>query len=93
MEKYAYEYRVHNAIISYLDINENNFYKVENTVDGKEIVTARGWDDLSQVINLYEESDIPVTKSLILQYIQHKDVATHFANYYDLYNKYKRLSY
>ncbi|MGI6349000.1 MAG: AAA family ATPase [Eubacteriaceae bacterium] len=89
-KKYAYEYRVHNAIISYLDINENNFYKVENTVDGKEIVTARGWDDLSQVINLYEESDIPVTKSLILQYIQHKDVATHFANYYDLYNKYKK---
>lgn len=89
-KKYAYEYRVHNAIISYLDINENNFYKVENTVDGKEIVTARGWDDLSQVINLYEESSIPVTKSLVMQYIQHKDVATHFTNYYELYNKYKK---
>lgn len=88
-KKYAYEYNVHNAIISYLDINENNFYKVENTVEGKEIVTARGWDDLSQVITMYEQLNIRVKKSLIMQYIQHKDVAAHFANFYELYNKYK----
>lgn len=89
-KKYAYEYRIHSAITSYLDIHENNFYRVENTVDGKEIVTARGWDDLSQVITMYEELNIKIKKSLIQQYIQHKDVAAHFANYYELYNKYKQ---
>lgn len=89
-KKYAYEYHVHNAITSYLDIHENNFYRVENTVEGKEIVTARGWDDLSQVITMYEELNLKVKKSLIQQYIQHKDVAAHFANFYELYNKYKQ---
>jgi len=88
-KKYAYEYNINSAIISYLDINENNFYRVENTVNGKEIVTARGWDDLSQVITMYEKLNIKVKKSLIMQYIQHKDVAAHFANFYELYNKYK----
>jgi hypothetical protein len=87
-KKYAYEYNVHNAIISYLDINENNFYKVENTVEGKEIVTAKA-GRLSQVITMYEQLNIKVKKSLIMQYIQHKDVAAHFANFYELYNKYK----
>jgi cytidylate kinase len=89
-KRYATEYKLHNAIISYLDLNENNFYKVESTVDGKEIVTARGWDDLSQVIRMREELNMPVKKQLIMQYLQHRDVATHFANYYDLYNKYKK---
>ena len=42
---YAYENHIHSAILSYLDIKKENFYQIETTVDGKEIVTARGWED------------------------------------------------
>ena len=52
--KYAGQQKVHQAIISYLFVKKNNFYAVENTVDGKFFVTARGWEDLSRLLQSYE---------------------------------------
>ena len=45
--EYAGKRQVHGAILSYLTLKKENFYIVENTVDGKFFVTARGWEDLS----------------------------------------------
>jgi hypothetical protein len=59
------------------------------TVEGKSFVTARAWDDLSQMITLYEENDLTVDSALIGQYIQDEQIARDFANYYDLYRKYQ----
>ena len=75
--------------MSYLDIKKENFYQIETTVDGKEIVTARGWEDLSKLMQVYEQLDIPVDESVILQYIQNRRIAKDFANYLDLYKKYQ----
>ena len=86
---YAYKHETHAAILTYLDIRKEYFYKIEETVDGKNFVTARGWTDLSDIIKLYEQRDIPVDKKLIEQYIQNPEIAEDFATYYDLYNKYK----
>ncbi len=86
---YAYENQIHSAILSYLDIKKENFYQIETTVDGKEIVTARGWEDLSRLMQVYEQLDIPVDESVILQYIQNRRIAKDFANYLDLYKKYQ----
>ena len=86
---YAYEAGIHGAVISYLDIKKENFYQIETTVDGQEIVTARGWEDLSKLIQTYEALDIPVQESLIIQYIQNRRIAKDFANYFDLYKKYQ----
>ena len=58
-------------------------------MDGKEIVTARGWEDLSKLMQVYEQLDIPVDESVILQYIQNRRIAKDFANYLDLYKKYQ----
>jgi NTE family protein len=52
-------------------------------------VTARGWDDLSQMIKLYELHGIAVDERLIAQYLQNKQIAQDFAIYYDLYVKYR----
>ena len=41
---------------TYLDIKKSDFYQIENTVDGKSYVTARGWEDLSETMYLYEEN-------------------------------------
>ncbi len=91
-KEFAYEHGVHAAVLSYLS-NDNNytkrFYNVQSSVDGMYFVTARGWDDLSQMLQLYEEHDMPVDVSLIRQYIQNPEIASHFASYYDLYRKYR----
>lgn len=88
-KEFAYLSDTHSAIMSYLEIKKQNFYKIETTVDGKSFVTARGWDDLSQVMKLYEQHKLKIDERLISQYIQNKGIAEDFAAYYDLYNKYK----
>lgn len=88
-KEYAYNASVHPAVLSYLEIKKNNFYKVESTVSGKTFVTARGWDDLSQMIRLYEQNGLKVDEKLVRQYLQEKTIARDFAVYYDLFNKYR----
>lgn len=86
---YAEQKGLHNSIMSYLDIKKDDFYHIENTVDGKVYVTARGWEDLSEAIYLYEEKGFKTDEALIGQYIRDKRVAGEFATYYELYEKYK----
>ena len=43
-------------------------------------MTARGWEDLSKLMQVYEQLDIPVDESVILQYIQNRRIAKDFAN-------------
>lgn len=88
-KEYAYRKSVHPAILTYLDIKKGDFYLVETTVDGKRFVTARGWDDLSQMIRLYEQHKFKVDELLVTQYLQEPKIAKNFAIYYDLFNKYK----
>ena len=88
-KEYALKKRMHCSVVTYLDIKKDNFYKVETTVNGKSFVTARGWDDLSQMIKIYEKKKLKVDIKLIGQYIQNSAAARDFALYYDLYNKYK----
>lgn len=88
-KEYAYKKGIHGSILTFLEIKKNFFYVVETTVDRKSFVTARGWEDLSEMIKLYEKNDITVDLKLVSQYLQNPKVAKEFAVYYDLYNKYK----
>ncbi len=88
-KEYAYLKNVHPAILTYLDIKTLDFYSVETTINGKSFVTARGWDDLSTMIHIYEKKGIKVDELLVSQYLQNKKIAKNFAIYYDLFNKYK----
>ena len=89
-KSYAVSKDVHGAVTGFLDANKESFYKVETTAYGKNYVTARGWEDLSDMIRLYEEDGKTVSDSLICQYITDEKVVKEFSAYYDLYNKYKR---
>ena len=88
-KEYAMDRGVHPSISTYLDIKSNDFYRVETTVDGKSIVTARAWLNLSDMIRLYEQNGISVDEKMVSQYLQDKKVSKSFANYYDLFNKYR----
>lgn len=87
--EYALASGVHPAVITYLDVEQEHFYHLETTVEGKEFVTARGWDDLSSAIKLYEAQDLPVGEVLIGQYVQAPQIAKRFAVYYDLFTRYR----
>lgn len=88
-KEYAYRQGMHDAILSYLEIRKEHFYAMETTVDGKRFVTARGWEDLSTALQAYEALGLPVDEALIAQYLQHRKIAKDFANYLDLYRKYR----
>ena len=88
-KEYALRRGVHAAVTSYLDAKRENFYRVEQDVDGRRFITARGWVDLSDMLKLYEQNGIAADKLLFAQYIQDKDIAEDFAIYYELFNKYR----
>lgn len=88
-KEYAVNKNVHPVVTSYLSIKSNHFYSITTTVDGKSFVTARGWDDLSQMIILYEMNKIDVDYNLIAQYIQDEKIAKDFSHYYQLFHKYQ----
>ncbi|MCR5107353.1 MAG: AAA family ATPase [Lachnospiraceae bacterium] len=89
-KEYAKERGLHPAVTSFLDMKRDYFYRIENTVKGRSYVTARGWEDLSEIIKLYEEEELSVEDTLIGQYLTNETVVKEFSAYYDLFNKYKR---
>ena len=88
-KEYAIAHGVHQAVLTYLEIKKDDFYRVETTVDGKRFVTARGWVDLSDMMKLYEQRNYAVNEQLVRQYLQSPAVAKSFAIYYDLFSKYR----
>lgn len=86
---YARSRHIHGAILSYLELRPKNFYRVEADVDGLQFVTARGWEDLSILMQTYEEMGLPVDETVVGEFLHHKDVAEDAAAYFDLYRKYK----
>ncbi|MCR5618556.1 MAG: MoxR family ATPase [Lachnospiraceae bacterium] len=86
---YAREKNLHGAILAYLDVKKEDFYVMDMSPDGRAYVTARGWEDLSEMMKLSEDEKITVDETLISQYLRSERVAKDFAAYYDLYIKYK----
>lgn len=88
-KEYAREKRLNSAILSYLELRPKNFYRVEADVDGLQFVTARGWEDLGNLMDVYEELGIPVDEEIIHEFLRHEDVAEDVSAYFDLYKKYQ----
>lgn len=89
-KEYAYRHNLHGAIISYLDIKKENFYRIETSVDGMEFATARGWEDLSELLLVYEQLGLKLDREVVEQYIQLPRIARDFAGYLALYYKYQK---
>ena len=90
-KEYARAKGIHGAVVSYLDIKKDHFYRIETTVDGLQFATARGWEDLSEIILAYEKLGLKVDREVVGQYIQLPRIAKDFANYLELYYKYQRI--
>lgn len=90
-KEYARQKGLHGAVVSYLDIKKENFYRVETTAEGIQFATARGWEDLSELLTVYETLGLKMDREVVGQYIQMPRVARDFAGYLELYNKYRRI--
>lgn len=88
-KEYAREKRINGAILSYLELKPSQFYRVEADVDGLSFVTARGWEDLSNLMDTYQALGIPVTEGVVHEFLHHADVAEDAAAYFELYRKYE----
>lgn len=90
-KEYAYHAQIHGAILAYLEIKKKNFYSIISDVEGKRFVTARGWEDLSVVMKVYEQQGLPIDYEFVKQYLQDPQIARDFAVYYELYRKYNDI--
>ncbi len=59
-------------------------------MDGRAFATARGWEDLSELLKVYEALGKKVDREVVHQYIQHWKIAKDFAGYLELYEKYQK---
>ena len=90
-KEYAVKAGIHGSILSYLEIRREHFYHVRTSLDGREFVTARGWEDLSRIIQVYEKLGKPVTEMLVREYLESPEIAADYAAYYDLFNRYRNI--
>ena len=88
-KEYAFKENIHPAILSYLELRNNCFYQMETTIDGKQFATPRGWEDLSELIWIYEKQGRKMDRELVGEYLQFPKIAKDFANYLELYYKYQ----
>ncbi len=87
---FALKAQIHTAIITYLTMLPENFYGIDSTEVGKQsFVTARAWEDLSDMMMLHEEGGVPVDIILIEQYIQNRNIAIDFNDFYEVFNETK----
>ncbi len=89
-KEYAVRKGIHGAVISYLDIRKENFFRMETGADGLQFATPRGWEDLSEYLTVSELLHLDVDSTVVQQYIQMPQIARDFANYLSLYNKYQK---
>lgn len=82
---YAYRQEVHGAVISFLEINRDCFYDTDETADGREYATPRGWLALSSAVRSYEKKAFPVNQGLALQYIASRAAAERFLTHYEVF--------
>ncbi len=89
-KEYASRRGIYGAILAYLDSKPQNFYKMESTPGGKEFVTPRGWEDLSQLLYSYDALGLTAEQPTVEQYLQHPAVAKDFAAFLALWRRYHR---
>lgn len=88
-KEYARAQHINDALLSYLELRPQNFYRVQTDVDGMRFVTARGWEDLSNLLDAYTRLQLPVDEEVIREFLQHEEIAKDVSAYLDLYQKYQ----
>lgn len=79
---YAVQKGMHPVVIQYVREHSAEFYCFSVEKGQQQIVTPRGWEDLSNTLRLYEENGFSVDEALITEFLQCEKTALGFLNYY-----------
>ena len=82
--EYAESKKMNSKIIGFLKDNKNYVHCVTGSERNKEIVTCRGWENLSYCLDGLEKQGVEVTPALIAQFIKSERIAEEFFKYYSL---------
>lgn len=86
-EEYAINKNIHPSILAYLSQNRGHFYHFSSSGLNKQMVTARGWEELSQIIRMAEEQGMDIGSDLVGQYLACDKICHSFVNYYNVFSK------
>lgn len=81
---YALARDIHPAVLSYLELHPEHFYKVTLTHEKRQFVTARGWEDLSVLLKEYERQGLSVEPAFVGEFLRVPQIAADFDSYYRL---------
>ncbi len=81
---YAEEKKMHPVVIRYLGANRVNLYYYDTSGDVNEVVTCRGWENLSHMMYAYEALGNPITENTVKQFIKSDEIAYSFYSYYQM---------
>ena len=84
-QRYAVARGVKPVVRSYLSVWPDHFYRITETDRSLFFVTARGWEDLSLMLDAMEAEGVRVDADWCLQYLQDDEIARGFALYCDLF--------
>ena len=83
--KYGEETNMHPVILDYLMVHQENVYRYKNERKQLELVTCRGWENVSHMLKTYEILEQPVDKEAIYQYLKSEEVSAEFYQFYSQY--------
>ncbi len=81
---YAESKKMNSKIIGFLKDNKNYVHRVTGTGNEKEIVTCRGWENLSYCLDGLEKYGVEIMPALIAQFIKSEKIVEDFFKYYKL---------
>jgi len=79
---YAERKNLNAAVISYIASDEEKIHCFDS--ESSQIVTPRGWEELSLNIDVFSENGYPITAELVAEFIGMPDIAAEFYDYYDM---------
>lgn len=83
--EYAQQIKMHPCIIEYLKLNNEKVYWYQKAEKQLELVTCRGWENLSHMINAQEELELDICTEDVKQYLKSEHIANDFYLFYQTY--------
>lgn len=79
---YAKEKNFSEDILEYLQLNPNHMYRFQKNSEQEELVTCRGWENLSHTLKMNEVLGQLNDAKLVAQFIKSEEISIGFAEFY-----------
>ncbi len=83
--EYAQQIEMHPCIIEYLKLNNDKVYWYQKVEKQLELVTCRGWENLSHMMKAQEELELDICTEDVKQYLKSEHIANDFYQFYQSY--------